>query len=187
MEEKNEELIEIKDMLDNQIRELLDDLSLDRFAGGEDRGYKDKLDKLKVLHEQEMDRRKMELEQQKLDAETALKIRDLELRKVKEEEERALERIKMESDTAIRIRETDLKEENDKKSRELEELKLKEQKRSNTTQAVIGGVTAATGIAGIFATVSCFKKSLRFEETGSFTNKSGQTIGSLFNLFRRKG
>ena len=96
-----------------------------------------------------------------------------------------IERLKLESETAIKIRDLDLRAAHDKATKELEEAKLKEQKRSTTTQAVVGGVTAATGIAGLIATVHCFNKSLQFETTGSFTSKSGNFISSIKNLFKR--
>lgn len=154
------------DMLDNQIRETLEDLELARFSNEEN--VKPILDKLKILHNQQ-------LELQKLEQEAVQKRRELEL-----------EFQKFENETALRIRELELKEKEAKNNQANEEEKLREQKKANVTNAVLGGVTAATGVAGIWATLHCFKKSMQFEETGSYTNKSSQAVGGLFNLFRKR-
>lgn len=155
------------ELLDDQIRKTIEELDDGRIFT--DETVKPVLDRLKTLCSQ-----KVEL--QKLEADAFLKNRELDL-----------QQRKIEDDTAIRIREVELKEAEQKKTHEIEEAKVKEQKKANTTQAVIGSVTAATGVAGILATLHCFKKSMQFEETGSYTNKSSQAVGSLFNLFRRKG
>ena len=155
------------ELLDEQIRKTIEELDDQRIFT--DETVRPALDKLKTLCTQKA-------EFQKLETEAFLKNRELDL-----------QQRKIEDDTAIRIREVDLKAADQKKNNEIEEAKVKEQKKANTTQAVIGGVTAATGVAGILATLHCFKKSMLFEETGSYTNKSGQAVGSLFNLFRRKG
>lgn len=157
----------VNEMLNVQIKETLDDLELARFSS--DENIKPVLDKLKILHTQQ-------LEIQKLEQQAADKRQELEL-----------ELRKIESETAIKIRELELKEREAKNNQANEEQKLREQKKSNIANAVIGGVTAATGVAGILATLHCFKRSMIFEETGSYTNKTGQAVGSLFNLFRRKG
>ena len=180
------------EMLEEQIRKTIEEL--DDVRVFTDETVKPVLEKLKVLHMQqvellkvtsnaELKKRELDLEQQKQETETEMKNRDRELKQLELE----LEHQKLENDTAIRIREVELKEASDKKSHEIEEAKVKEQRKANTTQAVIGGVTAATGVAGILATLHCFKKSMIFEQTGSYTNKSGQMVGSMFNLFRRKG
>lgn len=155
------------ELLDDQIRKTIEEL--DDGMIFTDEKVKPVLDKLKALCSQ-----KAEL--QKIEIDALLKNRELDL-----------QQRKIEDDTAIRIREVNLKAADQEKTHEIEEAKVKEQKKANTTQAVIGGVTAATGVAGILATLHCFKKSMLFEETGSYTNKSGQAVGSLFNLFRRKG
>lgn len=154
------------ELLDAQIKETLDDLEIARFA--RDDSAKPILEKLKVLHTQQ-------LEIQKLEQQTAQKKQELEL-----------ELQKFETETAIKIRELELKEKEAKSNQANEEQKLEEQKKANVTNAVLGGVTAATGIASILATLHCFKKSMQFEETGSYTNKTGQAVGGLFNLFRRR-
>lgn len=156
-----------KEMLDEQIKETLDDLEVARFS--DENNVKPILEKLKVLHTQQ-------LEIQKLEQQAVAKRQELEL-----------ELQKFENETAIKIRELELKEKEAKNNQANEEQKLKEQKKSNVTNAVLGGVTAATGVAGILATLHCFKKSMIFEQTGSYTNKTGQAVGGLFNLFRRKG
>ena len=155
------------EMLDEQIRATLDDLNMHEFTDDEGK-IKPLLEKLKVLQAQR-------LEILKLDNDIAIRNRELDLNTQK-----------LEADTAIRIREVELKEKSDKQAHEIEEAKVKEQKKANVTNAIIGGVTAGTGIAGIIATLHCFKKSMQFEETGSYTNKTGQHVGGLFNLFRRK-
>ena len=154
------------ELLDSQIKETLDDLEMARFSN--DESAKPILEKLKTLHTQQ-------LEIQKLEQQTAAKKQELEL-----------ELQKFEAETAIKIRELELKEKEAKSNQANEEQKLREQKKSNVTNAVIGGVTAATGIASIWATLHCFKRSMIFEETGSYTNKSGQAVGGLFNLFRKR-
>lgn len=162
-----EETKTTKEMLDEQIKETLDDLEVERYSNPEK--VKPMLEKLKVLHTQQ-------LEIQKLEQQAAAKRQELEL-----------ELQKFENETAIKIRELELKEKEAKNNQANEEQKLKEQKKSNVTNAVLGGVTAATGVAGILATLHCFKKSMIFEQTGSYTNKSSQAVGGLFNLFRKKG
>ncbi len=162
-----EEVKTTEALLESEIRRTLEELNDQRMVFT-DETVKPVLDKLKVLHQQQLDF-------QKLKSETELKNRELDLNA-----------LKLETDTAIRIREVELKEKEQKQAHEIEEQKVKEQKRSNVTQAVVGGVTAATGLAGIAATLHCFKKSMIFEETGSYTNKSGQAVGSLFNLFRKR-
>jgi len=166
-EELNEVTKTTTEMLDEQIKKTLEEL--DDVRVFTDDSVKPVLERLKVLHTQQMEARKLEYE-------IAAKNRALEL-----------DQQKLETDTAIKIRELELKEADQKKSHEIEEAKVKEQKKSNVTNAVVGGVTAATGVAGILATLHCFKKSMIFEQTGSYTNKSGQMVGSMFNLFRRKG
>lgn len=155
------------EMLEEQIRKTLEEL--DDMRMFTDESVKPALERLKVLHSQQ-------LEALKLENEIAAKNRALEL-----------DRQKLETETAIKIRELELKEADQKKTHEIEEAKAKEQKKTNVTNAVIGGVTAATGVAGILATLHCFKKSMIFEQTGSYTNKTGQAVGGLFNLFRRRG
>ena len=164
----DKEAMTTTEMLDEQIRKTLEELD-DLKIGFTDETAKPALDKLKVLHAQLIDAQKLELE-------IATKNRELELNQQK-----------LETDTAIRIREVELREADQKKTHEIEEAKVREQKKSNVTTAVIGGVTAATGVAGILATLHCFKKSMIFEQTGSYTNKSAQMVGSMSNLFRRKG
>ena len=93
---------------------------------------------------------------------------------------------KYETDTAIRIRELESREKREKKEQELEAEKVKEQKKANIVNAVIGGVTAATGIGSIWATLHCFKRGMIFEQTGSYTSNTDRHIGSLFSLFRKK-
>lgn len=154
------------EMLDEQIRKTLEELDDGRYFT--DETAKPILDKLKVLYQQQIETRK-------LDNEIIMKARELEL-----------EQQKMQSDAVIKIRDLELKEADQKKNHELEEEKVKQQKKQNAVNAVIGGATAATGIAGIFATLHCFKKSMQFEETGSYTNKTGQHVGSLFNLFKKR-
>ena len=153
-------------LLEEQIKKTLSEL--DDMRVFTDESVKPVLDKLKTLHQQSLDL-------QKLENDISLRKRELEL-----------EMQKFETDTALKIREAEFKEADSKKNHELEEEKLKEQKKTNTTNAIIGGATAATGIAGIIATLHCFKKSMQFEETGSYTNKTGQHVGGLFNLFRRR-
>lgn len=162
--EENKTTVEL---LDSQIKETLEDIEMARFTNEEN--VKPMLEKLKVLHTQQ-------LEIQKLEQQAEAKRKELEI-----------EFQKFETETAIKIRELELKEKEAKNAQTNEELKLKEQKKANTTNAVLGGVTAATGVAGILATLHCFKKSMIFEQTGSYTNKTGQAVGGLFNLFRRKG
>lgn len=188
----------VDQLFEEQIRSTLEDLDIAKFDAAD--SIRPTLEKLKVLQSQHLELQKLEsqnelrkkelevelqkvqLEMKKLEASTELKKQEIdnELKKI------AIETQKLESDTAIRIREVELKEASDKKNQELEELRVNEQKRANTTQAVLGGVTAATGVAGILATLHCFKKSMQFEETGSYTNKTGQHVGSLFNLFRKR-
>ena len=93
---------------------------------------------------------------------------------------------KYETDTAIRIRELESREKREKKEQELEAEKVKEQKKANIVNAVIGGVTAATGIGSIWATLHCFKRGMIFEQKGSYTSNTDRHIGSLFSLFRKK-
>ena len=155
------------ELLDEQIRKTIEELDDGRIFT--DDTAKPVLEKLKVLHQQRMEAKKLEIDE-------AAKNRELELRQQK-----------LETDTAIRIRDLELREADQKKNHDLEEQKIREQKKANTTTAVIGGVTAATGVAGILATLHCFKKSMLFEQTGSYTNKTGQQVGSMFNLFRRRG
>lgn len=163
MEEKT--VMTTTEMLDEQIRKTLEELDSGYFT---DENAKPVLERLKILHTQQMEARKLEH-----DIES--KNRSLEL-----------DQQKLETDTAIKIRELELKEADQKKKNEIEESKVKEQKKSNVTNAVIGGVTAATGVAGILATLHCFKKSMIFEQTGSYTNKSGQMVGSISNLFKKR-
>lgn len=153
------------EMLEEQILGTLEDLEMAKFSSEEN--VKPLLEKLKVLYAQ-----KLELE--KLKNNEKAKERELDL-----------EQQKLETDTAIRIRELELKEESDKKNRDLERRRHHEQKRSNTVTAIIGGVTALTGIGGLFATLHCFKKGMIFEQTGSYTSKTGNTVRNLFGLFRR--
>lgn len=155
------------EMLENEIRETLKDISIEQYSGPEK--MTPLLNKLKVLHTQQMELQKLELE-------AAIKQHEIELASLKQEQE-----------TALKIRDLELREKEAKENHELEEQKVKEQKKSNVTNAVLGSVTAATGVASILATLHCFKKSMQFEETGSYTNKTGQAVGGLFNLFRRKG
>lgn len=102
----------------------------------------------------------------------------------KELEDSARDCTKIENDTAIRIKELELKEENEKKTREIEEKKVEEQKKSNTVNAIIAGVGALTGIASLVVTVFMFKKGLTFEETGSYTTKTIEKIGSLGRIVK---
>lgn len=155
------------EMLDEQIRKTIEELDDGRYFT--DETAKPILEKLKVLHTQQ-------IEALKLEHEIAVKNRALEL-----------DQQKLETDTAIKIRDLELREADQKKTHEIEEAKVNEQRKSNVTNAVIGSVTAATGVAGILATLHCFKKSMIFEQTGSYTNKSGQMVGSISNLFRRRG
>lgn len=157
------------ELLDEQIKKTIEELDDSRIGFTDENMAKPVLERLKILHTQQ-------IEAQKLEHEIAAKNRALEL-----------EQQKLETDTAIKIRELELKEADQKKTHEIEEAKVKEQKKTNVTNAFIGGVTAATGVAGILATLHCFKKSMIFEQTGSYTNKSGQMVGSMFNLFRRRG
>lgn len=108
----------------------------------------------------------------------------LERLKVLAEERLAIE--KFETDTAIKIRELESREKREKKEQELEAEKVKEQKKENVINAVLGSVTAATGLGSIWATLHCFKKGIKFEETGSYTTRTGQSVGSILGLFRRK-
>ena len=114
-----EEVKTTKEMLDDQIRETLDDLEMARFSNEE--SVKPMLEKLKVLHTQQ-------LEIQKLEQQATQKRQELEL-----------ELQKFENDTAIKIRELELKEKEAKNNQANEEQKLKEQKKSNVTNAVLGG------------------------------------------------
>lgn len=162
-----EEKMTTTELLDEQIRKTIEELDDGRIFT--DETVKPVLERLRTLCSQKADL-------QKIETEAFLKNRELDLQQQKNQD-----------DAAIRNRELDLKEADQKKTHELEEAKAEAQKKANTTQAVIGGVTAATGVAGILATLHCFKKSMIFEETGSYTNKSGQVVGNMFNLFRRKG
>lgn len=177
-----ENMKEIVDLLEEQIKSVNKELELT--LPGEDE--KPKLEKLRILttqlaelkkvdNEHDLKTKQMNFEIQKHQSDVEMKQRELDF-----------EYKKLEEDTAIRNRETDLKEKNEKRNQEIEEMKVKEQKRSNVTNAIIGGVTAATGVAGLAATLHCFKKSMIFEQTGSYTNKTGQQIGNMFNLFRRR-
>lgn len=164
--EEEKTVMTTSEMLDEQIKKTLEEL--DDVRVFTDESVKPVLEKLKVLHSQQIELRK-------LDHEIDSKNRSLEL-----------EQQKLETDTAIKIRDLELREADQKKKNEIEESKVKEQKKANVTSAVVGGVTAATGVAGIWATLHCFKKSMIFEQTGSYTNKSGQMVGSMFNLFKRR-
>ena len=155
------------ELLEEQIRETLNDLSVEHF--GNEQTTKPILEKLRTLNSQHMELMKLE--------------NDIALRK----QELELELKKLETETALKSRELDIKENDSKANNAIEEQKIKEQKKQNMTNAIIGGVTAGTGIAGIIATLHCFKKSMQFEETGSYTNKTAQHVGGLFNLFKRKG
>ena len=179
------------EMLEDQIRKTIEEL--DDVRVFTDENVRPVLEKLKVLYTQqvellkatsnvELKKRELDLEQQKQENDIEMKNLDRELK----QRELDLEQQKHETDTAIRIREVEWKEANDKLSHEIEKAKVAEQKKANITQAVVGGATAATGFLTIFETVRCFNKSMRFEETGSYTNKSDQKVGSMFNLFRRR-
>lgn len=141
------------ELLDEQIRVVLEDLDIAKFNEAE---TKPLLDKLKVLCSQ----------------------KDI-IEKAARDQER------IENDTAIRIKELELKEKNDKRTREMEEKKMEEQKKSNTVNAIIAGVGALTGIASLVVTVFMFKKGLTFEETGSYTAKTVQTIGNVARIVKR--
>lgn len=140
------------ELLDEQIRVVLEDLDIAKFNETE---TKPLLDKLKVLCSQ----------------------KDI-IEKAARDQER------IENDTAIRIKELELKEKNDKRTREMEEKKMEEQKKSNTVNAIIAGVGALTGIASLVVTVFMFKKGLTFEETGSYTAKTVQTIGNVARIVK---
>ena len=153
-------------MLEDEIRKTLNEL--DDVRVFTDESVKPVLDKLRVLHNQYLDLQKLELDEA---------IRKCELE---------LEMRKFETETALKIREAEFKEADSKKNRELEEAKLKEQKKSNTTNAIIGGMTVATGLLTIGSTLYCFKHGMMFEEHGAFTAKTAQHVGGIINMFRRR-
>ena len=155
------------EMLEQQIRGTLEDLEMEKFSSDEQK-IKPLLEKLKVLYAQKLEQQKLTMDQ------------------LKNERQLSLDQQRLETDTAIRIRELEIKEESDKKAREMEEKKLEEQKRSNTVTAIIGGVTALTGIGGLIATVNCFKKGLQFEQTGSYTSKTSSVVGSIFRILSKR-
>lgn len=148
-EETNKTTVEL---LDEQIKGVLEDLEIAKFS---EEQAKPLLDKLKTLCAQKEIFEKAARDQEKLD-----------------------------NDTAIRIKELELREENDKRSREIEEKKLNEQKKNNTLNVIIAGVGALTGIISLGVTVFLFKKGLTFEETGSYTAKTVQNIANVARIVK---
>lgn len=195
----------ISELLEEQIKSVLEDIEMAKFSNDES-AQRPLLEKLKTLCAQKLEldklaanteakERELNLEKEKFEADLAARNKELEL---KEEQDKAkkkeleLEQQKLETDAELKVAELKLKEEQDKKNHELEAKKaemeaqkIQEQKRSNTTTAIIGGVTAITGILGLVATVICWRQGMHFEETGSFTSKTTQNVNAVANLFRK--
>lgn len=194
MEENNDLMVDagwigqnslIPEMLEEQIRATLKELEETEAKKENASRNAMLLSRLKLLQEQQLAIQKLEVErnnkaqgllldQQKFEVETAMKNRELELNQQK-----------LEVETAIKNRELELKREADQKAQALEEAKLKEQKKSNLLSAATNGVIALTGLGGLWLTLKCFKMGLTFEQTGSYTTKTSQQIGSLFSILRR--
>ena len=176
MEENNDLMVDagwigqnslIPEMLEEQIRTTLKELEETEATKENASRNTMLLSRLKLLQDQQ------------------LAIQKLEVERNNKAQELLLDQQKFEVETAMKNRELELKREADQKAQALEEAKLKEQKKSNWLSAATNGLIALTGVGGLWLTHKCFKMGLTFEQTGSYTTKTSQQIGSLFSILRR--
>ena len=142
---------------------------------GDDSEQRALIKKLDVLYEQYMGHKKLELEREKLQNERidnelkhSEKDRELELKR----KEQLHQEFQDQRDREIRNRELDLKEE------QLHQAKI--DRIANVATTVI-----TVGVPATFASV-WMKRGLKFEESGTYTSRSGNVISNTLKLFGKK-
>lgn len=157
--------------LEEQYIDTLNKLEL-AIGDEEDQGFQRELIKrLDTLYEQMMGVNKLTLERKKVDIDEARM--DLEERKFESEErKRQDDAVYKELEFKLKEREIDLKKE-----------QLHQQK-------IDRAVNAATAVVTVGVPATCawvwMKRGLKFEETGTYTARSGNVISSIQKLFGKK-
>lgn len=155
-----EKLDEIQKELEEQYLSLLYEVANLREV---DETTKWKVERLKLLHDKLQDVAQISLKSEELKDDFIQRNADRELKSIELE---------------LRKMEVDLKEEENR----LKEKQLKEEKKGRLLTA---GVTTVGVFAPIVATWVWLKKTMKFEETGTFTTRGKNVIGDLFRLFKR--
>ena len=153
-------------------------------AGSEE--AKDAMYRLQKYHEMLNNERKYILETRKQDDESRLKGKELDLKTIVQENERGLKSRELDMKQSAQL------DDNYNRNRELtlreadQELKNL-QNQDSKTDRMIGHVLTGAGILIPFVGSWIWMgRSMKFEETGSFTSRAGQWISNHMRLFKGK-
>lgn len=160
---------EIRRMMEEEYTETLKDIT--NIAMDEEQ-HKKAMAKLELLHKQIMDERKLEEESRQKALDRELKVH-----------QGAGEEILREKELEEKHTQAAMDWEQKNKELELKEQELKSENRNRVVGWILAGATTVTTVVSMVLTNKWLKQTMSFEETGTFTSKSGRFVSDIKRLF----